>query len=52
MGNKERVNWNIPVSKRLDNEVEQIVKAGYAQTKSEFIRFAVVSYLRYIRETK
>jgi Arc/MetJ-type ribon-helix-helix transcriptional regulator len=43
-------NWNIPVTSRLDEQVEQAVQSGYAASKSELVRFAVVSYLRYLRE--
>lgn len=35
------VNWNVPISKRLNDAVEQAVKDGYAVTKSEFIRQVV-----------
>ena len=44
-------NWNIPVTNRLDKQVEEAVKEGYASTKSELVRFAVVSYLRFLKET-
>ena len=45
-------NWNVPVTKRLDGQVEKAVEEGYAATKSELVRFVVVSYLRYLRENE
>ena len=57
MGGKEKMSrdgifWNIPIPERLDKAVEKAVEEGYASTKSELVRFAVVSYLNFPREKK
>jgi Arc/MetJ-type ribon-helix-helix transcriptional regulator len=49
---KDTTKWSIPVPRRLDLDVEKAVTEGYASSKSELVRFAVVSYLRYLDEQR
>ena len=37
----EKVNWNIPVPKPLDEAVEEVVNTDMHASKSEFVRDAV-----------
>ena len=41
MGKQEKKNWNIPVSKTLDDALELAVTADSHSSKSEFVRDAV-----------
>lgn len=41
MKNKTMTYWNIPVSKSLDDGLEEAVKKGGYASKSEFVRDAV-----------
>jgi Arc/MetJ-type ribon-helix-helix transcriptional regulator len=38
---RNQVNWNIPVTKALDDALEQAVKIDTHSTKSDFVRDAV-----------
>lgn len=41
MSKQGRTNWNIPVSKTLDDALEQAVNLDSHSSKSEFVRDAV-----------
>ena len=41
MSKHEKTNWNIPVSKTLDDALEQAVNLDSHSSKSEFVRDAV-----------
>lgn len=41
MSKKERVSWNIPVPKTLDEALEKAVSVDSHSSKSEFVRDAV-----------
>ncbi len=41
MSKQEKTNWNIPVSKTLDDALEHAVTADSHSSKSEFVRDAV-----------
>jgi Arc/MetJ-type ribon-helix-helix transcriptional regulator len=41
MSRQEKTNWNIPVSKTLDDALEQAVNLDSHSSKSEFVRDAV-----------
>lgn len=41
MSKQEKRNWNIPVSKTLDDALEQAVDLDSHSSKSEFVRDAV-----------
>lgn len=41
MTQKEKTNWNIPVSKVLDGALEEALKSDSHSSKSEFVRDAV-----------
>lgn len=41
MSKQEKIKWNIPVSKTLDNALEQAVNADSHNSKSEFVRDCV-----------
>jgi Arc/MetJ-type ribon-helix-helix transcriptional regulator len=41
MSKQEKTNWNIPVSKTLDEALEQAVNRDSHSSKSEFVRDAV-----------
>jgi Arc/MetJ-type ribon-helix-helix transcriptional regulator len=41
LSKQEKTNWNIPVSKTLDDALEQAVNLDSHSSKSEFVRDAV-----------
>ncbi len=41
MNKKGKTNWNVPVSKTLDDALEQAVNLDSHSSKSEFVRDAV-----------